>query len=83
MDLEGALWPVVDFFVRPFVEAVERWQLEDVFVRIGFNNIEWFGARLDYLVGLVGEFIILYIFFRFIYKILKTFIKMLTGGMRL
>ncbi len=83
MDLYNALEEVINFFIQPFLKALDKIGISDMPIKVGFDNIEWISISLYDLVSLVGNFIILYIFFRFIYKILKTFIKMITGGIRL
>lgn len=83
MDLYNSLKAVIDFFVQPFLKALDEIGISEMSIKLGFSNIEWFNISLYKLVELVGTYLILYLFFRIIYKILKTFIKMLTGGMRL
>lgn len=83
MDLYNALEAVINFFVQPFLTALEKIGIEDMAIRIGFNNIEWFNISLYNLIALIGNYVILYIFFRFIFRILKIFIRIITGGMRL
>ncbi len=83
MDLYNALEEVINFFIQPFLKALDKIGISNMPIKVGFDNIEWISISLYDLVSLVGNFIILYIFFKFIYKILKTFIKMITGGIRL
>jgi len=83
MDLYNSLKAVIDFFIQPFLKALDEIGISDIPIKVGFSNIEWFSFSLYELVSLIGTYLILYLFFRIIYKILKTFIKMITGGMRL
>lgn len=83
MDLYNTLKAVIDFFIQPFLKALDEIGISEMAIKVGFNNIEWFNISLYNLVELIGSYIILYIFFNFIYKILKLFIKIITGGMKL
>ena len=83
MDLYNALKAVIDFFTQPFLKALDEIGISEMAIKVGFNNIEWFNISLYNLVELIGSYIILYIFFSLIYKILKLFIKIITGGMKL
>lgn len=83
MDLYNALKAVIDFFIQPFLKVLDEIGISEMAIRVGFNNIEWFNISLYNLVELIGSYIILYIFFSLIYKILKLFIRIITGGMRL
>lgn len=83
MNLYNALKEVIDFFVRPFLTAIEEIGISEMNIRLGFSNVEWFSIKLYDLISLVGSYIILYLFFRIIFKILKMFIKIITGGMNL
>ena len=83
MDLYNALKEVIDFFIQPFLKALDEIGISEMTIKAGFNNIEWFNISLYKLVELVGSYIILYLFFRIIFKILKMFIKIITGGVNL
>ncbi len=83
MDLYNALEEVINFFIQPFLKALDKIGISNMPIKVGFDNIEWLNISLYNLIALIGNYVILYIFFRFIYKILKTFIKMITGGIRL
>lgn len=83
MDLYNALEEVINFFIQPFLKALEKIGISEMPVKMGFSNIEWFNISLYELVSLIGTYIILYIFFRFIFKILKLFIKIITGGINI
>lgn len=83
MDLYNSLEAVINFFVQPFLTALEKIGIEDTVIKIGFSNIEWLNISLYDLIAIIGNYIILYIFFRFIFKILKLFIKIITGGLNL
>lgn len=83
MDLYNALKAVIDFFIQPFLEVLDEIGISDMTIKAGFNNIEWFNISLYKLVELIGSYIILYLFFRIIFKILKTFIKIIMGGIRI
>lgn len=83
MDLYNALKAVIDFFIQPFLKALDEIGISEMPIKVGFNNTEWFNISLYNLVELIGSYIILYIFFNLIYKILKLFIKIITGGMKL
>ncbi len=83
MDLYNALEAVINFFVQPFLTVLERIGIENMVIRIGFNNIEWLNISLYNLIALIGNYVILYIFFRFIFRVLRKFVKIITGGMNL
>ena len=83
MDLYNALEEVINFFIQPFLKALEKIGISDTPIKVGFSNIEWFSFSLYELVSLIGTYLMLYLFFRILYRILKTFIKIITGGMRL
>lgn len=81
MNLYNALKEVIDFFVRPFLTALDEIGISNTPIKIGFSNIEWFSFTLYELVSLIGTYLMLYLFFRIIYRILKMFIKIITGGL--
>ena len=83
MDLYNALEEVINFFIQPFLKALDEIGISDTLIKVGFSDIEWFSFSLYELVSLIGTYLILYLFFRIIYRILKVFIKMITGGMRI
>ena len=83
MDLYNALEEVINFFIQPFLRALEKIGISDMPIKVGFDNIEWISIRLYDLIALVGNFIVLYIFFRFIFRVLRKFVKIITGGMNL
>lgn len=83
MDLYNALEAVINFFIKPFLTALDKIGISEMPIKMGFSNIEWFNISLYELVSLVGTYIILYIFFRFIFRILKMFFKIITGGINL
>lgn len=80
MNLYNALKDVIDFFVQPFLKALDEIGISEMDIRLGFSNVEWFSIKLYDLISLVGSYIILYLFFRIIFKILKMFIKIIMGG---
>lgn len=83
MDLYNALEEVINFFIQPFLKALDKIGISDMPIKLGFDNIEWFNITLYNLVSLIGTYLILYLFFRIIYRILKAFVKIITGGIRL
>lgn len=83
MNIYNSLEAVIEFFIQPFLSVLEKLGIENIDIKIAFSSVEWFNISLYNLVSLIGSYIILYLFFKIIYKILKTFIKMITGGMRL
>ena len=82
MDLYNGLKEVIDFFVQPFLKTLDEIGISDMPIKVGFDNIEWFSISLYNLISLIGSYIILYLFFKIIFKILKLFIKIITGGIR-
>lgn len=82
MDLYNALKAVIDFFIQPFLKALDEIGISDMPIKVGFDNIEWISISLYDLIALVGNYIILYLFFKIIFKILKLFIKIIMGGIR-
>lgn len=80
MDLYNSLKAVIDFFIQPFLKALDEIGISEMDIRLGFSNVEWFSIKLYDLISLVGSYIILYLFFRIIFKILKMFIKIIMGG---
>ena len=83
MDLYNALEEVINFFIQPFLKALEKIGISDMPIKVGFDNIEWISISLYDLIALVGNFIVLYIFFRFIFRVLRKFVKIITGGLNL
>lgn len=83
MDLYNSLEEVISFFIQPFLKALDKIGISDMPIKVGFSNIEWFNINLYDLVSLIGTYIILYIFFRFIFRVLKMFVKIITGGINL
>lgn len=83
MNLYNALKEVIDFFVRPFLTVLDEIGISEIPIKVGFSNIEWFSITLYNLISLIGSYIILYLFFKIIFKILKMFIKIITGGLNL
>ena len=81
MDLYNSLENVINFFIQPFLKALEKIGISDTPIKVGFSNIEWFSFSLHELVSLIGTYLILYLFFRIIYKLLKIFVKIITGGL--
>ena len=81
MDLYNGLKEVIDFFVRPFLTALDEIGISDTPIKIGFSNIEWFSFSLYELVSLIGTYLLLYLFFKIIFKILKIFVRIITGGL--
>lgn len=81
MNLYNALKEVIDFFIQPFLKALDEIGISEMVIKMGFSSVEWFSIKLYDLINLVGSYIILYLFFRFIFRILKLFIKIITGGM--
>lgn len=83
MNLYNALKAVIDFFIQPFLTALDEIGISDMPIKIGFSSVEWFSISLYNLIALVGSYIVLFIFFKIIFKILKLFIKIITGGIRI
>lgn len=83
MDLYNALEAVINFFIQPFLTALDKIGISEMTIKAGFSNIEWFSISLYELVSLAGTYTILFIFFRLIFRILKIFIKIITGGLNL
>lgn len=83
MNLYNSLEAVINFFIQPFLTALEKIGISEMHIKVGFSNVEWFSISLYELVSLTGTYIILYIFFRLIFRILKIFVKIITGGLNL
>ena len=83
MNIYNSLERVIDFFVQPFLAVLEKLGIENIDIKIAFSSVEWFSIQLFDLVSLVGSYIILFIFFRFIFRVLRKFVKIITGGMNL
>lgn len=71
---------IFDFLITPFTDILERLGIQDTPIKVGFGKIEWFNIQLYDLTYLTLSFIVLYLFFRLIYKIIKKFVKIITGG---
>ena len=80
MNIYNSLERVIDFFVQPFLVVLEKLGIENIDIKIAFSSIEWFNIKLYDLISLAGSYIILYLFFKYIFKILKLFIKIISGG---
>lgn len=83
MNLYNALKELIYFFIQPFLTALDEIGISEMPIKMGFSSIEWFNISLYKLVELAGTYIILYIFFRFIFRILKIFVRIITGGLSL
>ena len=83
MNIYNSLEEVIEFFIQPFLTVLEKLGIENIDIKIAFSSVEWVNIRLYDLVSLVGSYFILYLFFKFIFKILKLFIKIIMGGMKL
>lgn len=80
MSIYQSLKPVIDFFINPFLDTLDSIGISNTIIKIGFGQVEWFSITLYDLVSFLGTFIILYIFYRFIYRLVKKFYKLITRG---
>jgi|SRR5690625_765730 len=71
---------IFDFLITPFTDILERLGIENTPISVGFGEVEWFNIALYDLTYLTLSFTVLYLFFRLIYKIIKVFVRIVTGG---
>lgn len=80
MNLFEYLKPLVDFFVKPFTELLNYYNLSDKTFGIGFGSVEWFNFQLVDLFNLViGTLVVIFIMIIF-YKFIRFFFRMFGGG---
>lgn len=80
MNIYNELKNFLDFFIQPFLSLLDDIGISDTTIKMGFGSIEWFEITLYNLVYFIIGSLLLYLFFRFIFRILKRFIKLITGG---
>lgn len=71
---------IIDFFVSPFLELITDIGISDKSIRLGFGSIEWFDFTLYELTQFILSFLVVYLFIMAIVKILKIFIRIISGG---
>lgn len=80
MNIYESLKDLLDFFIQPFLSLLDDIGISDTPIRLGFGSIEWFEITLYDLVYLILGIIILYVFFRVIYRLIAKLISVITGG---
>lgn len=71
---------LIAFFVNPFLDLINDIGIGENIIKIGFGNIEWFNFQLIELIELVLSFLVIFIFIKIIYKLLRLFLKIISGG---
>lgn len=71
---------LIAFFVDPFLDLINDIGIGKNTIKIGFGNIEWFNFQLIELIELVLSFLVIFIFIKIIYKLLRLFLKVISGG---
>lgn len=71
---------LIDFFIGPFVEFLKDLGIEEKTISIGFGSVTWFEFTLIDLVSLVLGFLVLFLFYKLIYVLLKAFLGLFFRG---
>lgn len=71
---------LINFFIEPFVEFLKDLGIETKTISIGFGSVTWFEFTLIDLVSLVLGFLVLFLFYKLIYILLKAFLGLFFRG---
>lgn len=71
---------LIEFFIEPFVEFIKDLSIQDTTISFGFGSVKWFEFTLIDLVSLILGFIVLIIFYKLIYALLKAFLSLFFRG---
>lgn len=71
---------LINFFIEPFVEFLKDLGIEETTISIGFGSVTWFQFTLIDLVSLILGFIVLILFYKLIYILLKAFLGLFFRG---
>lgn len=71
---------LIDFFIGPFVEFLKDLGIEEKTISMGFGSVTWFEFTLIDLVSLVLGFLVLFLFYKLIYVLLKAFLGLFFRG---
>lgn len=71
---------LIDFFIEPFVEFLKDLGIEEKTISMGFGSVTWFEFTLIDLVSLVLGFLVLFLFYKLIYILIKAFLGLFYRG---
>lgn len=80
ITIYSSLHGVINFFVQPFLDLITDIGVGDNTISLGFGSIEWFNFTLLELSNLVLSFLVIWIFLKLIFKLLKLVVRIITGG---
>lgn len=71
---------LIDFFIEPFTEFLKDLGIEETTIAVGFGSVKWFEFTLIDVVSLVLGFLVLCLFYKLIYILLKAFLGLFFRG---
>lgn len=71
---------LINFFVEPFLDLITDIGIGDNTISLGFGSIEWFNFTLLELSELVLSGLVIWLFLKVIFKLLKLVVRIITGG---
>lgn len=71
---------LIDFFVDPFVDLIADIGVGDKVISLGFGSIEWFNFTLLELSNLLLSGLVIWLFLKVVFKLLKLVVRLITGG---
>lgn len=71
---------LIEFFIEPFVEFIKDLGIQDTTISLGFGSVIWFQFTLIDLVSFILGFIVLILFYKLIYVLLKAFLGLFFRG---
>lgn len=71
---------LIEFFIEPFVEFLKDLGIHDTNISFGFGSVKWFEFTLIDIVSLVLGFLVLFLFYKLIYTLLKAFLGLFFRG---
>lgn len=71
---------LINFFIEPFIEFIKDLGIEEKTISIGFGSVTWFEFTLIDLTSFVLGFIVLFLFYKLLYVLLKAFLGLFFRG---
>lgn len=68
-----------DFIFEPLEILLAHIGITDQTLSIGFGSIQWFNLEIVLLIKLILSIIIVWVFIKFIYKLILRFVNMIVG----
>lgn len=79
MNIYNELKSLIDFFREPFIAVLKDVGIYDVPITLGMGSIEWFNISLGEITEAVLGLVIVFFFYRVIFRLIKLGVKMITG----